>query len=73
MYLVGRQRHLKLAAQSQQQQAALGAGYGDLADDLLEALPIEFLTDGTDAHFMSLMQPMQVFGEIGSSARVLEV
>ena len=52
--LVGLDRHLDLVADAHQQETALGALDGDLADQLIEALRVEFLADGADAGLAGL-------------------
>jgi hypothetical protein len=47
--LIGRDGHLNLITDSQQEKAALGLVEGNLADDLIEALGEELLTNGANA------------------------
>jgi hypothetical protein len=52
-----------LVADAHQQQAAFGAVYGDLPDEFVETLTVEFLPDGADAGFprLPLLQTLVEF------------
>ena len=52
--LVGLNRHLYLVTDTYQQETTFGALNGDLADQLVEALSVEFLTDGAYAGLAGL-------------------
>ena len=52
--LIGADSHLDLVANSEQQQAALGLGQRNLADDLIEALREELLTHRADSRLAGL-------------------
>ena len=50
-HLVRFDRHFHFVAHLQQQKSALGAVKSDLANELIEALTIELLSNGADSSF----------------------
>mmetsp|Transcript_21082 Transcript_21082/g.46400 ORF Transcript_21082/g.46400 Transcript_21082/m.46400 type:complete len:236 (-) Transcript_21082:82-789(-) len=57
--LIRANRHPDFISDSQQQQSTFRTNDGDLSDEFIEALRIQFLTDGTNASLtsLSLLQP----------------
>ena len=57
-HLVGGEGHANLVADAQEQEPALGAVDGDLADELVKDLRVELAADGADARLarLSLLQ-----------------
>ena len=46
---IGRNCHVKLVSNSHEEHASFGAFDSNLTDDLIEALLVEFLSDGANA------------------------